>query len=155
MSFEPPQPFRTRLEGGIGPVTVNPVTVQGIPSSYDFDINSMPVIHVAWDSLPTIHLSVDHIPKIEFAVDPMEIRLTEFPSIRAHLPADFSVGFSLLGVELGALRLCGESQVITEPYVPNPCEVCHGRAQAELRPVEALPVASAPAQPKAARKKEG
>jgi hypothetical protein len=70
-------------------------------------------------------------------VDPVELRLTEFPSIRGHLPADFSVGVSVMGMELAAIRLCGEAQIITEPYEPNPCEHCGpvGRAT----PVEPLP----------------
>ncbi|MGH2707938.1 MAG: hypothetical protein ACRDJK_06545, partial [Actinomycetota bacterium] len=54
----------------------------------------------------------------------VEIRLTEFPRIRGHLPADFCVGLSVMGIELMNVRLCGEAQIITEPYQPNPCEVC-------------------------------
>jgi hypothetical protein len=41
-----------------------------------------------------------------------------------HLPADFHFGVTLLGHELLGMRICGEAQVITEPYLPNPCEVC-------------------------------
>jgi hypothetical protein len=48
----------------------------------------------------------------------------EIPSVRAHVPANFRLGLSVFGVELAALHLCGEAQVITEPYVPNPCERC-------------------------------
>jgi hypothetical protein len=59
----------------------------------------------------------------------VEIRLTEIPSVRTHLPADFAVGFSFLGTEWGAIRLCGEAQIITEPYRPNPCEGCGGGYQ--------------------------
>ena len=44
--------------------------------------------------------------------------------IRGHLPADFCVGLSVFGIELMNVRLCGEAQIITEPYHPNPCEVC-------------------------------
>jgi len=127
MSVSIPQPFRTRIEGTThtaidGPI--GPVTVAGIPSDFDLDINNLPVIHAAIDSIPVIHLSLDHIPKIQLGVDPVELRLTEFPSIRGHLPADFSVGLSVLGMDLAAIRLCGEAQIITEPYEPNPCEVC-------------------------------
>jgi hypothetical protein len=32
-------------------------------------------------------------------------------------------------VELLSLRLCGEAQVITEPYHPNPCETCGREAE--------------------------
>ncbi len=104
------QPFRTKLEG--------------VPTDFNIGVDALPVVHLALDSLPTIHLSIDNIPKIQLGVDPVEIRLTEFPSIRGHLPADFAVCFSLLGFELATVRLCGEAQIITEPYVPNPCEIC-------------------------------
>jgi len=104
------QPFRTRVEG--------------IPDAYSFRVQELPRINVAVEQLPTIRLSVDNLPKVTIGVDPVEIRLTEIPSVRAHLPADFAVGFSLWGVEVGAIRLCGEAQIITEPYRPNPCEGC-------------------------------
>ncbi|UCH64117.1 MAG: hypothetical protein JSU77_06780 [Fidelibacterota bacterium] len=99
--------------GSVGPVTVNPVTINGIPDTYHIDID------------------IKNLPKIELGIDPIEVkpvdlnlRLKEIPSIRGHVPADFCVSFSLLGLELGKLRLCGEAQVITEPYRPNPCEIC-------------------------------
>ncbi len=84
-----------------------------------------------------IHIDIDNvnIQKITIAVDPVQLtiepldlslEIKEFPSIRGHLPADFSVGISMLGMELLCLRLCGEAQIITEPYKPNPCEICGG-----------------------------
>lgn len=79
----------------IGPV--GPVTLAGIPTNYT----------VAVSSLPDLNL-----------------RIKEIPQIRAHIPANFRLGISVLGVELAALNLCGEAQIITEPYVPNPCERC-------------------------------
>jgi len=118
-----PQPFRSIISGSlgtVGPVTiggslgaVGPVTVAGIPD--------------------TFHIHVEEIPKLLIGVDPLTLnlspvnlsmRITELPSIRGHLPADFSVGFSLLGLELACVRLCGEAQIITEPYRPNQCEHC-------------------------------
>jgi len=112
-----------------------------IPSAYDVDVTSIPPIHVSSvgpvgpvtvNGIPdTYHIDITNIPKIELNIDPIEIkpldvslRLKEIPSIRGHLPADFCVGFSLLGIEIAQVRLCGEAQVITEPYQPNPCEVC-------------------------------
>jgi len=122
-----PQPFVSSISGSlgsVGPVTVGgslgavgPVTVAGIPD--------------------TFHIHVEKLPKIQLGVDPLTItlnpvdvnmRLKEFPSIRGHLPADFTVGLSILGIELMCLRLCGEAQIITEPYVANPCEDC-GRGE--------------------------
>ncbi len=52
------------------------------------------------------------------------MRIREIPSIRTHVPAYFTLGLSILGYELACARLCGEAQVITEPYEPNPCEHC-------------------------------
>ncbi len=82
---------------------VGPVTLAGIPDSYT----------VAVSSLPDLNL-----------------RIKEIPSVRAHVPANFRLGFSILGFELAALNLCGEAQIITEPYVPNPCERCGTPRQA-------------------------
>jgi hypothetical protein len=79
----------------IGPV--GPVTLAGIPSSYTVGVTSLPDVN---------------------------LRIREIPSVRAHIPANFRLGFSILGIELAALHLCGEAQVITEPYVANPCEGC-------------------------------
>jgi len=103
-------------------VDLSPVTIDGIPSTYTFhtDIDKIPKITVGVDPL---HVSVDSLPKITFESD-VALRITEIPSVRTHLPADFSVGVSILGVELMCVRLCGEGQIITEPYTPNLCEHC-------------------------------
>jgi len=137
MSISIPQPFRGSVVG--------PVTVAGIPSTYTVGISSIPPVHFAMDSLPTIHVAVDTMPTIPIKLEPVEIRLTEFPSIRAHIPANFAVGFQVMGTELATIRLCGEAQVITEPYRPNPCEVCGPLGKQEpLRPVQELtPVGAA------------
>jgi hypothetical protein len=113
-----------------------------IPTSYDVAIDAPlppvtvakvgPVGPVSVTGIPdTFHIDVDKLPKIQLGVDPITINpvdvtigISRIPDIRAHLPADFSVGLSLLGMELMCVRLCGEAQMITEPYRPNPCEVC-------------------------------
>jgi hypothetical protein len=79
----------------IGPM--GPLTLAGIPDSYTVAISSLPDLN---------------------------LRIKEIPSVRAHVPANFRLGISILGVELAGLQLCGEAQIITEPYVPNPCERC-------------------------------
>ncbi|MGH7504391.1 MAG: hypothetical protein ACRELX_02015 [Longimicrobiales bacterium] len=116
MSVDIPQPFKTKV--------VSPVTIDGIPDTFHINVDHLPTIVLNVEHLPAIHLSVDHIPKIQLGVDPVEIRLTEFPSIRGHLPADFCIGLSVMGMDLMNVRLCGEAQIITEPYQPNPCETC-------------------------------
>lgn len=102
--------------GSVGPV--GPVTVDGIPDTYHIDITNIPKINLSIDPLK---LTIDPLK-----IEPMDIsfRLKEIPSVRAHVPMNYCLGLSLLGIELANLRLCGESQVITEPYKPNPCEVC-------------------------------
>lgn len=119
-----PQPFDTSISGSVGAVVsgslgaVGPVTVAGIPDTY--------------------HINIDHLPKIQLGIDPVTLNpvtanvnlsIEKIPNIRGHLPADFSVGFSILGFELICVRLCGEAQVITEPYRPNPCEICEEKGR--------------------------
>lgn len=118
-----PDEFDVTLHGG---VFISPVNI---------NVNSLPTIRLNVENLPPVHISVDRLPKIQLGVDPLEIRLTQLPSIRGHLPADFCVGLSVLGFELLAVRLCGEAQIITEPYRPNPCEIC---GPLDLVPVKAL-----------------
>jgi hypothetical protein len=89
----------------VGPV--GPVTLAGIPDRYTVAISSLPDLN---------------------------LRIREIPSVRAHVPANFRLGLSILGVELAALHLCGEAQVITEPWVPNPCERCGTPRRTALQP---------------------
>ena len=106
---------KSQVSGSFG--AVGPVSLAGIPDTFHLDVTN----------LPKIRLGVDPI-SMQAAIDPVEvatrISIERIPDIRAHLPANFSVGLSLLGMELLCLRLCGEGQVITEPYRPNPCEQC-------------------------------
>jgi hypothetical protein len=115
MGVDIPQPFDSVVSGSIGVSgslgSVGPVTVAGIPD--------------------TFHINIDTLPKIQLGLDPvtlnpvtLSLAITEIPNIRGHLPADFQVGLSILGLELFRIRLCGEAQIITEPYRPNPCERC-------------------------------
>jgi hypothetical protein len=106
------------LGGSLG--SVGPVTVAGIPSNFTINIPSLPKVSLGIDPIT--------INKVQLGIDPVELRMSieKIPDIRAHLPADFSVGLSMLGMQLMCVRLCGEAQVITEPYVPNPCERCGG-----------------------------
>jgi hypothetical protein len=96
-----------------------PVAVSGIPSTFTINVDRLPALHLNVDTLPKIQLGIDPVE-----LKPIELRLTEFPSIRGHLPADFCVGLSVFGMEIANIRLCGEAQIITEPYRPNPCETC-------------------------------
>ena len=86
-----------------------------------------------------VNLDITHLPRITIdpitinpltinplTINPLDLslRIKEIPSIRTHIPANFSLGLSLLGYDIACVRLCGEAQVINEPYRPNPCEIC-------------------------------
>jgi len=123
----------------------------GVPSSYsvDVDVTDLPDITVAsigsvgpvtLAGIPTTYtIDVDRLPQIRIHTDPIELKITEIPSVRGHIPSDYKVAFSVLGFELLGVRLCGETQVITEPYVANPCE-CHPLV---ARPIQPTTVPSA------------
>lgn len=125
-----PDPLNVNLSGAlgtVGPVGVNPITVNSVG----------PIGPVTLAGLDNIHINIDKLPKILIGVDPVSLhldpidfsmRIKEIPNVRMHLPANFGVGLSLLGMELLCVRLCGEAQVITEPYVPNQCERCGAKA---------------------------
>jgi len=117
-----------------------------IQADYGLDniqVTSLPTIEYALNSLPKIittsDISVKEIPKIITSSDisskvaiteiptittDLNVAITQIPEQRVHLPAHFQIGFSLLGVELWSLSLCGEAQVINEKYVPRRTEEC-------------------------------
>lgn len=118
-----------------------------IPSSFDFgidlglDISGIPTDYTVNANLApiTLNLGPIEVRPLEFKPIDFSLRLKEIPSIRAHLPLDYRVGLSLLGAELLCVRLCGQGQVVTEPYVANPCESRVGlQRQPDLATLERL-----------------
>jgi hypothetical protein len=118
-----------------------------VSSSVDVDLSGDFGVGLSFDNhlgvdVPTSYsFDITHIPKISVGLDPITInpldvsvRLKEIPSIRTHVPANFTLGLSVLGYDVACVRLCGEAQVITEPYEPNPCEHC-GRVHQRPVPV--------------------
>lgn len=125
-------------------VSSMPTVNADISSIVDVDVSDLPAVEVS--SLPDLKIteigamgpltlagipnnytvSISHLPDLN-------LRLKEIPNLRAHIPANFHLGFSILGFELAALHLCGEAQIITEPYNPNPCERC-GTPRGLLQP---------------------
>jgi hypothetical protein len=102
------------------------VTLSGIPDAYSIKIPEIDKVEFGVDPL---HGTVKIEPvQIQLAPVTTNIAIKEIPSQRVHLPLNYSLGLSVFGVELAALRLCGEGMVINEPYEPGPCEACgHGR----------------------------
>jgi hypothetical protein len=150
--------------GGVGPVRV--VTDPGHPFDVTAAVATPVPIHAAVDNIGhvgpveisgipdkfTIDIDIKHIPKIDIGLDPitvnpvgLNVSIKEIPSVRAHLPADFNLGLSILGLELLCVRLCGEAQIITEPYVANPCEHCGPQTAQVPTRIPVTPVTHTPA----------
>jgi hypothetical protein len=112
VSVDIPNPIGVNLDI-IGPVDLGPVTLAGIPDTFHIDVTHLPQLEIKLD-------------KVQLAVDPVSVSvaITEIPRVRAHVPAHFTVGLKLFGMEVLCIDLCGEAQVITEPYHPNPAERC-------------------------------
>jgi hypothetical protein len=108
------------ISGSLG--AIGPVTVAGIPNTYNYHVKELPKISIGVDPL-TAKVTLEPID-LRFAPIQTSLSIKEIPSVRTHLPANYTLAFSLFGLEVAALQLCGEGQVITEPYRPNPCEVC-------------------------------
>jgi len=94
----------------------------------DLDLNAVVDAKVGLDGkldvdIPTNYgISIDKLPPIEIKPIDFSMRIKEIPSIRAHLPLNYKIGFNLLGREMACIHLCGQGQAITEPYIPYPCE---------------------------------
>lgn len=101
-----------------------------IPSSFDFgvdlgvdlDISGIPTSYSVNASVQPLTMNLNLAP-VELRPIDFSLRLKEIPAVRAHLPLDYRVGLTVLGAELLCVRLCGQGQVITEPYEANPCEL--------------------------------
>lgn len=104
MSVSIPSSFDFGIDLGVD------LDISGIPTSYDITADIQPMTLA-------LNLSPIELKPIDFS-----LRLKEIPAIRAHLPLDYRVALSLLGSEVLCVHLCGQGQVITEPYVANPCE---------------------------------
>jgi len=100
----------------IAPLSINPLQLTLTPLTVN-------PLQLTLTPLTINPLTITLTP-VTVTVTPIDftLRIKEIPSIRAHFPVDYGVCVGLLGVELLSVRLCGQAQVITEPYVPNPCE---------------------------------
>lgn len=107
-----------------------------IPSTYTIHVGSDgTMFHVDADldnihvkELPTIKLeeikvNVTNIPPIK-TTSQVDLAIKEIPDTRVHLPANYHLGVSVLGICLLKVSLCGEGQIITEKYKPRRMELC-------------------------------
>ena len=91
---------------------VSPVDLTGIPSS--FEITSLPKIQIGMDPITVNPLDVS-------------VRIKEVPSLRTHVPAHYTVGFSIFGFQLACGQRTyvlknvgrGERIITSDPLVPN------------------------------------
>jgi hypothetical protein len=100
------------------------IHVKEIPRIY---VEALADTKVAVTEMPRIEFAVKELPRIEFGVKELpqiEVALKEIPSVRAHVPSHYDLGLTVLGLEILRFSLCGETQVITEKYVPRRAETC-------------------------------
>jgi hypothetical protein len=117
------------------------IGITGMPSHYDIDIGKLPKISIGVDPL-TATMTLTPLTLNPVTLNPvsLNIAITDLPSQRMHLPADFTVGLSMLGLQLLCVRLCGEAQMINEPYAANPCEHCGpSRGRVDVRDLDIAP----------------
>jgi len=115
------------VSGGMNVDLAGSVGVSGIPSSFQLAVTELPKITLGLDPVDAT-LTLRPITLNPVSIN---VAVTEVPELRTHLPADFTVGLNVLGLQLLCLRLCGEAQVINEAYRPNPCEGCGDRRDGE------------------------
>jgi hypothetical protein len=109
----------------------------------DADLSGDVGVDLTFENDLGVALDITHLPRITIdpitieplTINPLDlsIRIKEIPSIRTHIPANFALGLSVLGYDIACVRLCGEAQVINEPYRPNRCEMC-GRVERTPQP---------------------
>jgi len=88
------------------------------------DVTDLPTIK--FDPIDS-NINVTNIPKIVIEADTnsaLDVAIKEIPDIRAHVPSHYNLGVSIFGIEVLNFSLCGESQMITEKYVPRRMEIC-------------------------------
>jgi hypothetical protein len=121
-----PTNYTFTLEGATPPIQVD----TGLDN---IKVTQMPTFEIAVTQFPQItsNINVDKLPLISSQVAITEIptitsnvnlAVTQIPEQRVHLPSHYQVCFSLFGVELWSLLLCGETQAINENYVARRTE---------------------------------
>ena len=115
------------FDAGLDDIKILQVPVITVHAGLDgIRVKELPKVNVGLDDI-----RVKELPKINVGLD--DIRVKELPTIelevglkptRVHVPAHYEMCFSLLGVEMFKVGVCGETMVINEPYVPHKTEGC-------------------------------
>lgn len=103
-------------------LTIEPTTVDSnvtLAGEVTSNVN-LAITDIA-DTNSTVNLAITELPPVTSTVN---LAIKEIPQVRAHFPAHYTLGISVLGIEVLTFSVCGESQAITEPYRPRPMERC-------------------------------
>lgn len=119
--------------------------VGNLGGDYGVDVDAgLDDVHLSIDNLPDFVARVEKLPRLELGdintnirvkemprieidantTSTLDVSIKEIPDVRAHLPAHYNLGITIFGVEVINFSLCGESQLITEKYVPRRMELC-------------------------------
>jgi len=119
--------------------------VGNLGGDYGVDVDAgLDDVHLSIDSLPEFVARVKELPRLELGdintnirvkemprieidantTSTLDVSIKEIPDVRAHLPAHYNLGITIFGIEVINFSLCGESQLITEKYVPRRMELC-------------------------------
>ena len=116
-----PSDYTFQFGGTAGP------TIQVDTGLDNIEVKSLPRFEISVKELPTINASVGStlaITEVPPITSNVNIAVTDIPQQRVHYPAHYNMCFSLFGVEIWSVSLCGEAQAINEKYVPRRTEEC-------------------------------
>lgn len=126
--------FTTTLSGTVtpGPITgdiTKPVAshitgdiTKPVAGQITGDVNKPVVALLTGDSTKPVASTVEllNIPRLTLS----DIKNIMTPEVRMHIPNYQQMSFKFLGIELFTWCMSGESEIITQPYIPNRFEEC-------------------------------
>lgn len=107
----------------------NPFTLNlNLNGNMGVGLNGMVALDVGLDDIgitfkKPIEIKADTNSTVDLGLDDIGITLG-VRATRVHFPVNYHMCFALFGKEVVKLGLCGESMVITEPYLPHHTESC-------------------------------
>ncbi len=106
------------------------MSAPSIPTNYNITLHGIPTTYTVTADAGLDEVRIKEIPRINLNVEKLNvdtesnIRIKEIPDVRAHVPSYYNLGVKLFGIEILTFSLCGESEIITEKYIPNEKEIC-------------------------------
>jgi len=94
-------------------MTLDPITIR--PLEVDMGLDNVNV-DMGLDNVK-VDMGLDKV-KVDMGLDNinvcMSFAIKEFPSMRMHMPMDYSFGIKLFGMEMLGFSICGKSMIVTE-----------------------------------------